>query len=74
MKTATRGSAYKPSEWVLKKPWLFDRVKYLMMLKRYNYETMQVNNYALLNELDSLNKVYPEIYNEAWESYFNDGF
>ena len=66
--------AYKPQEWRLKRDWLFDRAKYLFVLKRYDYESLKANNYALADELDQLHMIFPEIYNDAWEDFFNDGF
>lgn len=73
-KPSTRNIAYKPQEWRLKRDWLFDRAKYLFLLKRYNYEAVKANNYALLDELYTISCIYPEIYGDAWEDFFNDGF
>lgn len=73
-KPCTRNIAYRPQEWRLKRDWLFDRAKYLMMLKRYSYESVKANDYALLNELCTINYIYPDIHDDAWEDFFNDGF
>lgn len=73
LKRATSSTAYKSTQWVLKQEWLFDRAKYLLLVKQYNYQSMMSNKYALLNELDILTITFPKIYFDAWEDFFNDG-
>lgn len=72
LRQSTACKAYHHSDWHLTIHWLRDRIKYLMLLKQYSYDTLTKDNYAMLDELDDLGKTFTDIYNDVWEELFNE--